>query len=110
MARRGAIEELDRALGLDEERRKLTAQVDDIRAEQNRGSKEVASAATTQERQAIIQRLRSVSEALTSLEPELARIEDELNVVLTRLPNVPDEGVPEGETEDDNVEDVGQAG
>ena len=104
MARRGAVEELDRTLALDDDRRKLTAQVDDLRAEQNRGSKEVPSAATTQERQAIIQRLRSVSEALTSLEPELARIEDELNEVLTRLPNVPDEGVPEGETEDDNVE------
>src|SRR6266511_545498 len=104
MARRGAVEELDRALALDEERRKLTVQVEDLRAEQNRGSKEVMAAATTAERQAVIQRLRSVSEALSSLEPELARTEDELNELMARLPNVPDESAPEGETEDDNVE------
>ncbi len=104
MARRGAVEELDRALALDEERRKLTVQVEDLRAEQNRGSKEVMAAATTEERQAVIQRLRSVSEALSSLEPELARTEDELNELMARLPNVPDESAPEGETEDDNVE------
>jgi seryl-tRNA synthetase len=104
MARRGAVEELDRALALDEERRKLTVQVEELRAEQNRGSKEVMAAATTDERQAVIQRLRSVSEALSSLEPELARTEDELNELMARLPNVPDESAPEGETEDDNVE------
>jgi len=104
MARRGAVEELDRALALDEERRKLTVQVEELRAEQNRGSKEVMAAATTDERQAVIQRLRSVSEALSSLGPELARTEDELNELMARLPNVPDESAPEGETEDDNVE------
>ncbi|HEY3208629.1 MAG TPA: serine--tRNA ligase [Actinomycetota bacterium] len=104
MARRGAVEELDRALVLDEERRKLTVQVDELRAEQNRGSKEIKAAATDEERDAVIQRLRSVSVALGALEPDLARSEDGLTTVLARLPNVPDEGVPEGETEEDNVE------
>jgi len=104
MARRGAAEELDRALALDEERRKLTVRVEEIRAEQNRGSKEVAGAATKDERQAVIERLRSVSEALSGREKELARIEDELADVMARLPNIPDEAVPEGQSEDDNVE------
>jgi seryl-tRNA synthetase len=104
MARRGSAEELDRALALDEERRKLTVQVEELRAEQNRGSKEVAAAATPEERQAVIDRLRSISEALSALEPALARVEDALNDVLARLPNVPEEAVPEGRTEDDNVE------
>jgi seryl-tRNA synthetase len=103
MARRGAAEELDHALALDEKRRKLTVQVEELRAAQNRGSKEVA-AADPEQRQAVIQRLRSASETLSSLEPELARIEDELNDVMARLPNFPDEAAPDGETEDDNVE------
>jgi seryl-tRNA synthetase len=104
MARRGASEELERALAVDEERRKLTAQVDELRAEQNRGSKEVAAAATREERASVIERLRSVSESLSSLEPRLATIEDELSDVMARLPNVPDDAAPEGRTEDDNVE------
>jgi seryl-tRNA synthetase len=104
MARRGAMEELDRALALDEERRKLTVKVEELRAEQNRGSKEVAGAATKEERQAVIERLRSVSEALSALEKELAGTEDELAEVMARLPNIPDDAVPHGQSEDDNVE------
>jgi seryl-tRNA synthetase len=104
MARRGASEELELALALDEERRRLTVQVDELRAEQNRGSKEVAAAQTPAERQAVIEQLRSVSEALNAQEPSLARVEDELSEVMARLPNVPDETVPEGQTEEDNVE------
>src|SRR6266511_4364226 len=104
MARRGAVEELDRALALDEERRRLTVQVDELRAEQNRGSKEVAAAENPEEHQAVIERLRSVSEALGTIEPKLARLEDELNDVMARLPNVPEEAVPEGQSEDENVE------
>jgi seryl-tRNA synthetase len=104
MARRGAVEELDRALALDEERRKLTVKVEELRAEQNRGSKEVAGAATKEERQAVIERLRSVSENLSALEKELARTEDELAEVMARLPNIPDDAVPDGQSEDDNLE------
>ena len=104
MARRGAGVELDQALALDEERRKLTVKVEELRAEQNRGSKEVAGAATKEERQAVIERLRSVSEALSALEKELAGTEDELAEVMARLPNIPDDAVPDGQSEDDNVE------
>jgi seryl-tRNA synthetase len=89
---------------LDEERRKLTVRVEDLRAEQNRGSKEVAAATTPEERQSVIERLRSVSEALKGLEPELARVEEELADILARVPNLPDEAVPDGATEEDNVE------
>jgi seryl-tRNA synthetase len=103
MVRRGAMDDLDRALALDERRRKLTVQVEELRAEQNRGSKEVA-AASPEEREEVIQRLRPVSDALGSLEPDLARVQDELDDVLARLPNIPDESAPDGETEEENVE------
>ncbi|MGH2556818.1 MAG: serine--tRNA ligase [Actinomycetota bacterium] len=103
LARRGAAEDLDRALALDEERRKLTVRVEELRAEQNRGSKEVA-AATPDERQEVIERLKPISETLRGLEPQLARAEDELAELLAAIPNVPDEAAPDGATEDDNVE------
>jgi seryl-tRNA synthetase len=104
LARRGVAEDLDRALTLDEERRKLTVRVEELRAEQNRGSKEVTAASTPQERQAVIERLRSVSESLKSLEPKLARAEDELADLMAAIPNVPDEAAPDGATEEENVE------
>jgi seryl-tRNA synthetase len=78
--------------------------VEELRADQNRGSKEVAAAATPEERQRVIERLKSVSETLKALEPQLARAEDELADLLASIPNVPDEAAPDGAAEEDNVE------
>ena len=105
LARRGAevVEALDRALALDEERRGLTVRVESLRAEQNRGSKDVASASGG-ERAALIERLRSVSEELKAVEPALAGVEADLFDVASRLPNPPDPSVPDGGSDDDNQE------
>jgi seryl-tRNA synthetase len=102
MSRRGAAEDLDRVLALDEERRRLTVRVEDLRGRQNRGSKEIAAAPTPEERQRVIETLRSVSEELKVLEPQLVRVEDELRTAAARLPNLPDETVPDGLTDEDN--------
>jgi seryl-tRNA synthetase len=64
----------------------------------------VGSAESTEERRAVIERLRAVSDELKKLEPELARLDDELATLAERLPNVPDRSVPDGESDDDNVE------
>jgi seryl-tRNA synthetase len=104
LARRGAREDLARALALDEEWRNLTIQVDALRAEQNRGAREIGAAGDGVTRQALIQRLRAASEELKKLEPELHRIEDELTEAAARLPNVPDPSVPDGASEEENVE------
>src|SRR5439155_5154753 len=103
LARRGAADDLDRVLELDEERRKLIARVEELRAEQNRGSKLVREA-SGEERGRLIESLRGVSEELKELEPELARTEEELRALAERLPNLPDPSAPDGLTDEDNVE------
>ena len=90
-------------LALDEDRRRLTARVEELRADQNRGSKEVA-AADSSARDALIVHLRDVSAELKELEPRLARVEEELREAGARLPNVPEESAPDGLSEEDNVE------
>src|SRR5690348_2901416 len=87
LARRGAAEDLDRALELDEARRGITVRVEALRAEQNKGSKAVRSA-SPEERQRLIEDLRRVSDELSRLEPDLDRVEAELREVAIRLPNV----------------------
>jgi seryl-tRNA synthetase len=90
-------------LALDEEWRGLTVRVEELRAEQNRGSKDIA-AADPSTRERLIAHLREVSGELKGLEPQLARVEEELREVAARLPNVPDESAPDGLSEEDNVE------
>jgi seryl-tRNA synthetase len=95
-------EDVDRLLELDRRHRELTVAVEDLRAEQNRGSKAVGRA-SGEERDRLIASLRDVSERLKELDPELAEAEEDVRHVLDRLPNVPHESVPEGETDDDNA-------
>jgi seryl-tRNA synthetase len=101
--------DLDRLLELDGERRRLVATVEDLRAEQNRGSKAVGSA-SGEDRERLIETLREVSERLKALEPLLAEAEEQRQRLLDRIPNPPHDSVPEGETDEHNelVREVGE--
>ncbi|MGH2678532.1 MAG: serine--tRNA ligase, partial [Actinomycetota bacterium] len=101
--------DLDRVLELDRRRRELTAAADELRAEQNRGSKAVGRASGS-ERDRLIASVREASDRRADLEPQLAVVEAELRRLLDRLPNVPHGSVPEGETDEDNelLDEVGE--
>jgi seryl-tRNA synthetase len=101
LARRGASERFDRLLEFDVEQRGLKARVEDLRAEQNRISKETGRAAPD-ERQRLIEDGRRIGADLQSLEPDLERATESLDALLAEVPNLPDESVPDGQTEEDN--------
>jgi seryl-tRNA synthetase len=102
LARRGAADALDAVLALDGRVRALKTQVEELRAEQNRASKEIGRAAP-EERQARIDAGQALAAKLKEHEPELQRLQDELDGVLLRIPNVPHDSVPDGRDDDDNV-------
>ena len=103
LARRepGLADDLDHLIELDGERRKVTLEVEDLRAEQNRGSKAVGSA-SGEEREHLIQSLRRVSARVAELEPRLTDLDEEVLRLAGRLPNPPEESVPDGGFEEDN--------
>jgi seryl-tRNA synthetase len=103
LARREAAEAIDEILGLDERRRSLTAEVESLRAEQNRASKQIGKA-RGDERQALIDHVAGVSARIKEVEPELASVEADLTGLLARTPNVPAESAADGMTEEDAVE------
>jgi seryl-tRNA synthetase len=105
LARRGeeAAEALDRALELDAQRRALTARVEELRAEQNRASRAMAKA-SKEERLALMETARAAAAQLKELEPKLDVLERELADVSARLPNPPDDSVPDGVSDEDNRE------
>jgi seryl-tRNA synthetase len=98
-----ADERVDRALALDQKRRALTGEWEEIKAQQNREGKEIAklSGAEKGER---IKKMGQQAARAKELEAELGKVQKELDLVLLEIPNVPDPEVPEGETDKDNVE------
>ncbi len=102
LQRRGAADAFETVLDLDQRLRDLKTQVEALRAEQNRASKEIGRA-VPDERQAKIDAVGALSQQLKDLEPRLQQTQDELDQLLLRIPNVPHESVPDGLTDEDNV-------
>ena len=108
LARRGAGEQLDELLEVDERRRELNTRIDSVRAEQNKLSGEIEEAAragkTDDPR---FKELRESSSTFKSelkeLEPQLGELDGRRDELLATLPNVPEPDAPDGETEEDNV-------
>lgn len=86
---------VDRVAQIDRERVTLLQKVDALRHERNVISKE-----HTPEN---VERGKEIKSELTKFEPGLERLETEVNGLLQSVPNLPQEGVPEGEGEKDNV-------
>ncbi|HEY4567169.1 serine--tRNA ligase [Planococcaceae bacterium Storch 2/2-2] len=104
--RRGEdISELDQFQGLDEERRELISKVEVLKAERNEVSQLVGQKKRNKEdADEEIKQMREVGEAIKALDTRLTEVNEQLNYVLMRIPNIPHESVPKGETEDDNEE------
>jgi seryl-tRNA synthetase len=106
VARRRKTEvDVDALLALDNTLRTTRRRADDLRAEQNRLSKAVRDAGADKEaRESAITQGRAVSAELKQLEPDERDLEAKLRELLLLTPNIPDASVPEGQSEDDNVE------
>ncbi len=109
LARRGVhAGELKHLLELDEERRSLITEGDELRARQRQIGKEIGGA-SADERPALIAETRLLSTRLGELEPAQAEVERRLQELLAEVPNLPHPRAPDGETDADAVE-VGRFG
>ena len=101
---------IDEILALDTRRREVLRDVEALRAERNRVSKEIPRLKDKGEKQRLIAEMREVGERIKALEDELGPIEEQLNAALLQVPNLPDPSVPVGPDESHNVvvEQVGE--
>ncbi len=94
---------IDRALELDAEWRSLVSRAEELKAERNRVSKEIGKAADGDERQAKIDAMRKVGDDIQALDAKITAVRDARSDVLLRIPNLPHEDAPVGDTEEANV-------
>lgn len=99
------LTELDKFVGLDEKRRELISKVEVLKAERNEVSQKVAEMKRNKENaDDVIVRMREVGDEIKTLDEQLHQVEEDLNYIMMRIPNIPHESVPVGDSEDDNVE------
>jgi seryl-tRNA synthetase len=96
-------EPVDKILSLDEKRRDLIVEVEEMRSERNTVSKEIGRMKDKDARQEKINAMRALSDKIDSVDAQLQAVEVDLNVLLAGIPNIPDPEVPVGADDSDNV-------
>lgn len=94
---------IDEILTLDEERRLMLAEVEAMKAKRNAGSKAVGSLKAGPERERQIAEMRALGDHIQELDAKVSEVDLNLNELLLRVPNLPDDDVPVGADETGNV-------
>lgn len=108
--RRGLKPQTPEILALDEKRRAVMTQVQDLLAKRNEASKKIGAlkgqlkGGTNAEVEALMKDVADSKDKLTALEEHEKKQAEALNGFLASLPNIPHASVPDGTSEKDNTE------
>jgi seryl-tRNA synthetase len=107
LAARGAGDEakIEELLKLDEQRRKLLAEVESLKAQRNRVSKEIGTLMgqkKTAEAEAKKKETRELGDKISALDQQAAKVEMARGALMLELPNLPHESVKIGKSAEDN--------
>jgi seryl-tRNA synthetase len=94
---------VERILTLDEQRRSMIQEVENLKAERNTVSKEIGRMKEPAEREAKIQQMRAVGDRISQLDEQLRQVEGQLEGIVATIPNIPDPRTPLGKDESENV-------
>jgi seryl-tRNA synthetase len=94
---------VDDILLLDEQRRQLIQDVEEMRAERNLVSKEISKIKDQAQRKEKIEAMRHLGDQIDETGNRLKVVEGKLNTLVSELPNIPDPDVPVGVDDSDNI-------
>jgi seryl-tRNA synthetase len=90
---------------LENERKSLQVETQNLQAEKNKSAKSIGQAkAKGEDIQPLLDAVANLGDKLKGSEVRLSELQEELNAILMGVPNIPDDSVPDGNDEEDNVE------
>jgi seryl-tRNA synthetase len=96
--------DVDEVLNLDEERRKLLVEVEELRAERNKANDEIAGLMKAKKNpKAIIDKMKVVSQKIADFDIKVEEIDQKLDKIKYLIPNIPDKSVPIGGPESNKI-------
>jgi len=103
-AKRGAEFDFDLLVSLDEKRKSLQAENDELKSKRNSVSKQIGEIKRSGGDIAEIQAsMRTLGDRIAEIDTELAQTQEQMNSMLLNLPNLVKDDVPEGRDENDNI-------
>jgi seryl-tRNA synthetase len=98
-----AAETLDALLGLDQRRRELIREVEQLRAQRSSRSREIQKLTDPQEKEKAVTEMRALGGRVAQIEKDLTKAEEEFRLGMLDIPNLPHPQVPYGQDERENV-------
>lgn len=96
---------IDEVLKLDEKRRELLVNVEEMKAKQNQVSKEIPKLKKEgKDATPILKEMKELSQKIKDMDGKVKEVENQLRDMLLRIPNTPNPEVVVGESDEDNVE------
>lgn len=96
--------DLGELLRVDDTRRELLVEVEEMRAKQNEVTGKISMTTDESARGALIRSMKALKEDLQKKEEQLKDVMGRWQVLMLQVPNIPDMSVPEGKTDEDNQE------
>lgn len=105
LSRRGQEFRISEVLKLDEQRRQVIYEVEELKGRKNKVSEEVAKLKKAkQDAGAMVLEMREVSEKIKEMDERVRALDEEITGILLTIPNTPYDGIPDGSSDADNVE------
>jgi seryl-tRNA synthetase len=108
MADRGEAFDLsliDKIVDYDKRKREILVEVEEMKNQRNKKSKEIPKLKKAGENaDHIMAEMKELSNNIKKFDTELSEINEKIEYILLRIPNVPHPDVPNGDTDEDNVE------
>ncbi len=105
LARRGFVLNTDELESLEQRRKTIQVRVQELQGKRNTMAKEVGRLkASGQDASAVLKESGAIGEELKQAEADLVLLQDDMHGIALGLPNVPHASVPDGRSENDNVE------
>ena len=96
---------IDEVIALDEERRKILVDVEALKKQRNEVSAEIPKRKKAGEDVTeVMAEMREIGDKIKADDAKVAELNDKINYIMLRIPNIPNPAVPEGETDEDNIE------
>lgn len=105
LKQRGFIVDIERLKALESDRKAIQVETQRLQNARNTSSKAIGQAKAKGESvQALLDQVQALGDELVASEKKLEVIQSELQGIYDRIPNIPDQSVPVGKSEEDNVE------
>ncbi|HCW04190.1 MAG TPA: serine--tRNA ligase [Clostridium sp.] len=96
---------IDEIISLDEKRREILVEVETLKSKRNQVSSEIPKLKKAgQDVEPIMAEMKKIGEDIKAMDAQVSEIDEKIKNIILSIPNIPNENVPEGKSDADNLE------